>query len=104
MEFLKEYSECTYLLAVVCATFSILKWYFTSTTKRQRNIVVTTVGLVFGIVWLEFMGSNLGALILAFFAAIGFYEKFVKIIMTKFKIEYDKQSNNGNTNYQNKDY
>ena len=89
MELLQQYGEFTYLISVVIATFVVLKWFFEKTTSKQRNLITACVGFVLGIVWLEFIQCSLGGLILAYFAAIGFYEKIIKWIMNKLNIQYD---------------
>jgi predicted neutral ceramidase superfamily lipid hydrolase len=89
MEYLTQYSEITYLLSVILCTFIVLKYFVIKSTGKQRVLITTMIGIILGVIWLEFVKCELPNLILSFFAAIGLYEYLIKWIMKKLKVEYD---------------
>ena len=91
MDFLKQYSEMAYVLAVVMATWIVLTYFICKTTEKQRILVSFIVGIILGAVWYLFIKPTPGIdkLILSLFAAMGFYKAILGQILNAMNFDYN---------------
>lgn len=87
--FLETYPEIVYGLSVCFMTFIVLKYLILKPTRPQKFLILFGSGLGLGILYYFVVESiRWPMMILAFLAAIGFYEVVIKIIMRKLHLNY----------------
>ena len=89
MEFLEKYTAFVFLLSVVIATWIILYYFISETTKKQRLLISLTCGIVLGSIWYIFLKTPIDQLILGILAAAGFYDYIIGQIMEKTGVKYN---------------
>lgn len=91
IKFLIQYPEIIYGLCINILTFIIFKYITNSPNKTVQLLVLIGSGVSLAVIFGLITEVRWPMMILAFLASIGFYEIFIKLIMRKLNIKYNKE-------------